>query len=384
MWEGTGEMAAVLNGSDLELDRDLVERHQAGDDAAFTQLYALHYGRLVRFCLRLTRDHHTAEEIAQEAFARAFATLDRFGGERRFYPWLTVIARRLVIDHARRNERVETRAHVDAGFASPAEDVVVQRLDGRHLTFAMDRLTVRHQDVIRLRDAEGLSYEAIAERLGVPVTTIPPLLHRARATLRREYVRADRGRAASWLHLSPVIAAARRLRDRLAVWGSHLPDASMFAAPMAGAVLGATALLAPQVMMGEQGDVRFGASTFGLHVPERPGAGQAEAAGSATQPAEHAGQDHPAGNSKDFVNPSYALRDAGVRPEETVLRYVMDSDPATSDERQDEVRRMPIYYEEEYTGIYLGVNPEAAVHCVQSSWSCTETTRERAGSALGH
>ena len=66
-------------------DVDL-ERCQSGDSAAFGNLYARYYDRLLRFCLRRLNDHHEAEDAAQEAFARAWKALPRFGGERRFYP----------------------------------------------------------------------------------------------------------------------------------------------------------------------------------------------------------------------------------------------------------------------------------------------------------
>lgn len=348
-------MTAVMHGSELELDRDrdLVELHQAGDRYAFTELYALHYGRLVSFCWRLTRDSHAAEEVAQEAFARAFASVHRLEGERRFYPWLTVIARRLVIDRVRDRGRFEFHADLEAGFSRPAEDVAVQRIDGNHVVMAFGRLSERHQDVLRLRDWEGLSYDAIADRLGVPTTTIAPLLHRARQSLRREYLATTRNRVASWLHLAPLLGAARRLRDRVAMWAAHLPDPSMFAAPMAGAALGAAVLLAPQSMLGApMTDVRMGAPVgSGLHVPgqfaENPPSGPAEVGRTGSR----SGEDHP-------LNPNYKLRDAGVRPEETVLRYVIESDPDTWEEHEEGMRRMPIYYEEENTGIYIAANPE--------------------------
>jgi RNA polymerase sigma-70 factor (ECF subfamily) len=192
-------MTALIDAMEDDRDRRLVERHQAGDDAAFAQLYALHYGRLVRFCRRLVRDPHTAEEVAQDAFLRAYTSLDRFEGDRRFYPWLTVIARRLVIDRLRRDSRVDIRANVEAGLSGAAEDVAVQRIEGDHLLTALERVRDRHRQVLHLRDWEGLSYEAIAERLGLARTAVPPLLHRARQALRREYLLVTEGRVAALL-----------------------------------------------------------------------------------------------------------------------------------------------------------------------------------------
>ena len=99
------ELTSLCDDVDLERDRALVERCQAGDAAAFGNLYARYYERLLRFCLRRLNDRHEAEDAAQEAFARAWKALPRFAGERRFYPWLTVIAGNICTDMLRRRSR---------------------------------------------------------------------------------------------------------------------------------------------------------------------------------------------------------------------------------------------------------------------------------------
>src|SRR5204862_4279643 len=97
----------ALRADDVDLNRDslLVERFQSGDTEAFDDLYRRYYARLVRFCLRRVGDPHEAEEVAQEAFVRAYRALPRLTGERRFYPWMTVIAGRLCVDSHRRRSR---------------------------------------------------------------------------------------------------------------------------------------------------------------------------------------------------------------------------------------------------------------------------------------
>src|SRR5688500_12504228 len=113
---GAAVAATLLTDTELERERRLVESHQAGDASAFGELYGLHYARLVRFCQRKVRDGHQAEEIAQETFLKAYRSMDSLEGGRRFYPWLTVIASRLVIDHHRRSGRVLPAAEVDPGI----------------------------------------------------------------------------------------------------------------------------------------------------------------------------------------------------------------------------------------------------------------------------
>src|ERR1700723_4819752 len=99
------ELTSLCDDVDLDRDRILVERCQAGDAGAFGSLYARYYERLLRFCLRRLHDRHEAEDAAQEAFARAWKALPNFAGERRFYPWLTVIAGNICTDMLGRRSR---------------------------------------------------------------------------------------------------------------------------------------------------------------------------------------------------------------------------------------------------------------------------------------
>src|SRR5436305_777163 len=93
-WGATG---VALRADDVDLDRDtaLVERFQTGDEEAFADLYRRYFPRLRRYCVRRLGDPHEAEEAAQEALARAYRALPNLGGDRRFYPWLRVIASNL-------------------------------------------------------------------------------------------------------------------------------------------------------------------------------------------------------------------------------------------------------------------------------------------------
>jgi RNA polymerase sigma-70 factor (ECF subfamily) len=173
---------------DLGRDRALVERHQAGDGGAFHELYETYFRRLCRFCERRVHDSALAEDLAQESFARAMARLDELGGDRRFYPWLTVIAGRLCIDHHRRHGRVDPVPFVELPPAGGdhAERLVAE-VDRAHLSSALGRLNPRHREVLRLREFDELRYDGIATELGVPASTVEALLHRARRALRREF-----------------------------------------------------------------------------------------------------------------------------------------------------------------------------------------------------
>lgn len=181
---------------DIDRDRRLVLRHQQGDDEAFDELYRRYHGRLVAYCQRRVGDRHVAEELAQEAFVKALRAMPGFAGERRFYPWMTVIAQRLCIDHHRRSSRVEPAAEVDTGIVEPDHDAVFASVDRDHLGAALSRLAPRHREILELREQRGWSYQRIASHLDVPMTTVEALLHRARKALRREFLAVagdDRG-----------------------------------------------------------------------------------------------------------------------------------------------------------------------------------------------
>jgi RNA polymerase sigma-70 factor (ECF subfamily) len=189
------EFTSLTDDVDLDRDRTLVERCQAGDSAAFGNLYARYYERLLRFCLRRLNDRHEAEDAAQEAFARAWKALPKFAGERRFYPWLTVIAGNICTDVLRRRSRstptddLELGAHQPVGGigAETSEELILAAVDGQLVNRALDRLSTRHRHVLAMREGEGWTYQQMAEHEGVEVGTIETLLWRARQALKREF-----------------------------------------------------------------------------------------------------------------------------------------------------------------------------------------------------
>ena len=177
----------ALDDVDLDRDRDLVESAQSGDPTAFAELYTRYFNRLVRFAAKRVGDTHEAEEIAQEAFARAYRALPDFAGERRFYPWITVIAGRLCVDALRRRGRLEVGEVVDETFLDAGFERLDRQGDIDKVNLAMTRLTDRHREILELREREGWSYQHIADHLEVSLGTVEALLWRARRALRREF-----------------------------------------------------------------------------------------------------------------------------------------------------------------------------------------------------
>ncbi len=207
---------ALNDDVDIARDHALITRAQDGDRSAFDELYLLYYRRLYRLCLRRLSDAYEAEDAAQESFVRAWRALPRFSGERRFYPWLSVIASNLCTDLARRRARTTPVAEFFGADVSSADDAPDARLvaadDARTAGAAFDRLTERHRRVLELREGQGLSYQAIADHEGLALSAVETLLWRARQALRREFAAlagAD-GRLAGVGILAGVAAMAGR------------------------------------------------------------------------------------------------------------------------------------------------------------------------------
>lgn len=239
-------MAVRADDVDLIRDRSLVESCQAGDTAAFADLYERYYQRLYRFCLRRVRSQHDAEEIAQEAFARAFTAMPRFAGERRFYPWLTVIAGRLCVDSHRRAARTEPSAEVDLGSTEGGQQSVIDDVDRQMLNVALENLGPRHREVLDLRETQGWSYQQIADHYDVTMGTVEALLFRARKALRREFVAVagDGGRLAALPIFGAALSRLTDWRIRVQHWADNAtPAAAAASAAAVVALVGGVAVV---------------------------------------------------------------------------------------------------------------------------------------------
>jgi RNA polymerase sigma-70 factor (ECF subfamily) len=228
------ELTSLCDDVDLERDRALVERCQAGDAAAFGNLYARYYERLLRFCLRRLNDRHEAEDATQEAFARAWKALPRFAGERRFYPWLTVIAGNICTDMLRRRSRstptddLELTAQRPVGVVceDTSEELVLAAVDGELVNRALDRLSTRHRHVLAMREGSGWTYQQIADHEGVEIGTIETLLWRARQALKREFAVVSESKEALAGFLIATGALIRRSVLRAAHRGATVHHSS--------------------------------------------------------------------------------------------------------------------------------------------------------------
>jgi RNA polymerase sigma-70 factor (ECF subfamily) len=238
-------VALRVDDVDLVRDRALVERFQEGDPAAFETLYRRYFARLARFCQKRVGDPHEAEEIAQEAFTRALRALPTFEGERRFYPWMTVIAGRLCVDAHRRRGRSEPSSQIDLGVIEGGQEKIVDAVDVQILATALGRLAPRHREVLDLREQQGWSYQQISDHYGVTLGTVEALLFRARKALKREFmaVVGDEPGGGAWAALPLVGGALGKVaswKARASAWASGLVPA--VSGPALAAAVAVTAM----------------------------------------------------------------------------------------------------------------------------------------------
>jgi RNA polymerase sigma-70 factor (ECF subfamily) len=340
-------------GADIDRDRALVLRYQQGDDEAFDDLYRRYYPRLRLYCTRRVHDRHIAEELAQEAFIRALRAMPRFAGERRFYPWMTVIAGRLCIDHHRRAARVETAADVDTGSVEADHDAVFAAVDHLHLGQAMARVAPRHREVLDLREQQGWSYQEIAEHLDVPLTTVEALLHRARKALRREFLAVSSGtRLASlpvigWAYLQLV-----RLRSKAAA--ARPEQVAHIAAPALAGVMAVGVVLMPFVRSEAPESVHA----------SRPAAVVAEAAppqgaGATGTPEAVPAAPAPAAATASPASPEAAGPSRAAEPTTSVAGVDVFTTPEGQERARVQAEQMPIYAP--IGNGFLGVDPAQLV-----------------------
>lgn len=183
-------------------DKRLAKRLLRGDEQAFSQFFDENFARLYRFVLaRVRHDEAVAADIAQAALSRGLSKIGSFRAESALFTWLCTIARREIIDWARRNARYrehivltedlpEVRAAVDSLLAPAAEDpnrIVQQQELARLVHVALDHLPPHYGDALEWKYIQGDSVKEIADRLALSPEAAQSLLARAKRAFQEVY-----------------------------------------------------------------------------------------------------------------------------------------------------------------------------------------------------
>jgi RNA polymerase sigma-70 factor (ECF subfamily) len=180
-------------------DRELVTRAKKGDNAAFQRLLQKYKKSVYYMLLKMVKNPDDADDLTQEAFAKAFNSIEKFDSKYAFSTWLFRIATNNCIDFIRK-KRVQT-VSIDAPVegddgSSMSFDIRDDRLDPndallkkqrkKYLTLAIRRLPEKYRVLVELRYFRELSYEEVAQELDIPLGTVKAQLFRARELLSQE------------------------------------------------------------------------------------------------------------------------------------------------------------------------------------------------------
>lgn len=187
--------AATNGGGVVEesaVDAGLVERVQAGDRSAFDLLVRKYQQRIVNLIMRFVPEWHEAQDVAQEAFIKAYRAIGNFRGDSAFYTWLYKIAVNTAKNHLVSQSRrppgddvsIEDADHSPQGQrmhdrATPENEFIRREVE-RTVLEAVAELPEEIRTALTLREIDGLSYEQIAEVMGCPIGTVRSRIFRGR------------------------------------------------------------------------------------------------------------------------------------------------------------------------------------------------------------
>ena len=181
---------------DREIDQQLVERVQRGDQQAFALLVGKYQRKLGRLLARMIRDQAEVEDVVQESFIKAYRALPNFRGDSAFYTWLYRIgintAKNHLVSMGRRPSvstdiEVEDAENFEDGdelrtMETPETELLTKEL-AQTVKSAIEALPEELKTAISLRELEGLSYEEIAELMQCPIGTVRSRIFRARESI---------------------------------------------------------------------------------------------------------------------------------------------------------------------------------------------------------
>ncbi len=169
-----------------------------GDQNAFAEIVELYQDKLYRVCYRMLGNKHEAEDIAQEAFVRAFVNIHTFDTNRKFSTWLYRIGTNLCIDRIRKKkpdyfldaevagtEGLNMYSQIASTEEIPEEEVLKMEMQER-VQYEISRLPDKYRAVIVLKYMEDLPLQEISDILDMPLGTVKTRIHRGREALRKQ------------------------------------------------------------------------------------------------------------------------------------------------------------------------------------------------------
>ena len=181
----------VSNHSDEISNSELVRKSQLGDKAAFEQLVIRHQDLVFSLAYKLTGNREMANDVAQEAFIRAWKAIEKFRGDSTFSTWIY----RITVNTAW-TLRKKAKKHNTLNIDDTYEPIVIDEKKDPELVAinsdlssvlinALDKITIEQRIIVELKNIEGRSHKEIADYLDISVTAAKVRLHRAHQKLRQ-------------------------------------------------------------------------------------------------------------------------------------------------------------------------------------------------------
>ena len=184
-----------------QTDKDLATLAALGQEAAYSELLRRYERPVFSLVFRMVRDRSLAEDLAQEAFIRAFHAISSYDSRYKFSSWIFKIANNHTIDYLRKR-KLDTISIHGSPLARTADEVsqsqlvivskdenpqefVENRELGGQIEKAIGELREEYRTVIQLRHVEGYAYDEIADIMELPLGTVKTYLHRARSELKK-------------------------------------------------------------------------------------------------------------------------------------------------------------------------------------------------------
>jgi len=181
----------VSNHSDEISNSELVRKSQLGDKAAFEQLVIRHQDLVFSLAYKLTGNREMANDVAQEAFIRAWKAIEKFRGDSTFSTWIY----RITVNTAwtlRKKAKKHNTLNIDDTYEPIVIDekkdpelVAINSYLSSVLINALDKIPIEQRIIVELKNIEGRSHKEIADYLDISVTAAKVRLHRAHQKLRQ-------------------------------------------------------------------------------------------------------------------------------------------------------------------------------------------------------
>ncbi|WP_102029511.1 RNA polymerase sigma factor SigW [Salirhabdus sp. Marseille-P4669] len=178
--------------------RQKIKQIKKGDQAAFEEVVSFYQNKVYQICYRMLGNSHEAEDIAQEAFIRAYTNIHSFDDKRKFSTWIYRIATNLSIDRIRKKkpdyfldaevqgtEGLNMYSQLSADQPLPEEEVETLELQS-YIQKQIQSLPEKYRSIITLRYVDDLSLQEISEILDMPIGTVKTRIHRGREALRKK------------------------------------------------------------------------------------------------------------------------------------------------------------------------------------------------------